>query len=106
MKVKKGRLISVPYSVEINDIPFFMGMKGSAEDFMNAIKDQFDVLYREGRKNGMVMAIAIHPFLVNVPYRHKYFEKALQYVTKHKDIWVTTGGEIAKWYYDNYYKAH
>jgi hypothetical protein len=53
----------------------------------------------------MVMAIAIHPFLVNVPYRHKYFEKALQYVTKHKDIWVTTGGEIAKWYYDNYYKA-
>jgi peptidoglycan/xylan/chitin deacetylase (PgdA/CDA1 family) len=105
MKVKKGRLISVPYSVEINDIPFFMGMKGSAEDFMNAIKDQFDILYREGRKNGMVMAIAIHPFLVNVPYRHKYFEKALQYVTKHKDIWVTTGGEIAKWYYDNYYKA-
>ncbi len=54
MKVKKGRLISVPYSVELNDIPFFLGMKGSAADFMQAIKDQFDVLYEEGKTNGRV----------------------------------------------------
>lgn len=104
LKVKKGKLISVPYSVEINDVPFFVGMKGSAVDFMNAIKDQFDILYREGRTSGRVMAIAIHPFLINVPYRHKYFEKALAYITSHKDIWLTTGGQIADWYFENYYK--
>lgn len=105
MKVKKGKLISVPYSLELNDIPFFLGMKGSATDFMQAIKDQFDVLYEEGKTNGRVMAIALHPFIINVPHRHKYFERALEYIVRHKEVWLTTGGEIAKWYYDNYYTA-
>ena len=103
MKVKKGRLISVPYSVELNDIPFFIGKGNSGADFMQAIKDQFDVLYEEGKANGRVMAIALHPYIIGIPFRHKYFELALEYIVRHKDVWLTTGGEIAKWYYDNYY---
>ncbi|MBI4529162.1 MAG: polysaccharide deacetylase family protein [Deltaproteobacteria bacterium] len=102
MKVKEGKLISLPYSVELNDIPFFLGHKGSSVDFMQAIKDQFDVLYEEGKTNGRVMAIAVHPYIINVPYRHKYLDMALEYIARHEDIWLTTGGEIARWYYDHY----
>ncbi len=51
------------------------------------------------------MAIALHPFLINVPYRHKYLDMALEYIARHKDAWLTTGGEVANWYYDNYYEA-
>lgn len=105
MKVKKGRLISVPYSLEINDIPFFLGKGNSGADFMQAIKDQFDVLYEEGKANGKVMAIAVHPFIISVPFRHKYFVQALEYIARQKEVWLTTGGEIAKWYYDNYYPS-
>ena len=105
MKVKKGKLISVPYSVEINDIPFFLGKGNSGADFMQAIIDQFDVLYEEGKSSGRVMAIAVHPFIVNVPFRHKYFVKALEYIAGQKEVWLTTGGEIAQWYYDHYYNG-
>jgi hypothetical protein len=105
MKVKNGKLISVPYSVEINDIPFFLGKGNSGADFMQAIKDQFDVLYEEGKTSGRVMAIAVHPFIVNVPFRHKYFVQALEYIARQKDVWLTTGGEIANWYYKNYYNG-
>ena len=84
MKVKKRKLISVPYSVEINDIPFFLGKGNSGADFMQAIKDQFDVLYEEGKNSGRVMAIAVHPFIVNVPFRHKYFVQALEYIARQK----------------------
>jgi hypothetical protein len=89
--------------VEINDIPFFLGKGNSGEDFMRAIQDQFDVLYEEGRSSGRVMAIAVHPFIVNVPFRHKYFVRALEYIARQKDVWLTTGGEIADWYYTHYY---
>jgi len=51
------------------------------------------------------MAIAVHPFIVNVPFRHKYFVKALEYIAGQKEVWLTTGGEIAKWYYDRYYNG-
>jgi peptidoglycan/xylan/chitin deacetylase (PgdA/CDA1 family) len=101
-KVKTGSMISVPYSVEINDIPFFVGKGATGRDFADAIQDQFDVLYEEGAKNGRVMAIALHPFLVSVPHRHKHFVRALEYITSHREVWLTTGGEIADWYYKNY----
>ena len=27
----------------------------------------------------------------------------LTHITGHKDIWLTTGGEIAEWFYERYY---
>jgi peptidoglycan/xylan/chitin deacetylase (PgdA/CDA1 family) len=105
MHVKSGRLIAVPYSVEINDIPFFVGKGMTGDDFRQAIQDQFDVLYEEGAKTGKVMAIATHPFITSVPHRHKYLDQALGYITKHRDVWFTTGGEIANWYYEHYYNV-
>ena len=102
LKVRTGQLLSVPYSIELNDIPFFVGKGSSGADFLQAIKDQFDVLYQEGKTNGRVMAIALHPFIISVPHRHKYFVKALEYICHHKEVWLATGGEIAHWYDDHY----
>jgi peptidoglycan/xylan/chitin deacetylase (PgdA/CDA1 family) len=104
-RVKAGKLISIPYSVEINDIPFIVGKGRTPEQFQQAIQDQFDVLYEEGKRTGKVMAISLHPFITSVPYRHKYLNLALDYITKRRDVWFTTGGEIADWYYKNYYQA-
>lgn len=104
MRVKSGRLISVPYTLELNDIGFFLGRGGSPEQFRDAICGQFDVLYDEGAHSGRVMAIALHPFITGIPYRHKRLEEALAYITRRRDVWLTTGGEIANWYYQNYYK--
>lgn len=102
LKVRSGRLISLPYSVELNDIPFFLGLKGTPEGFMRAIIDQFDVLYAEGKANGRVMALALHPFIIGVPYRLKYLAKALEHIARHPDVWLATGSEISQWYCDRY----
>jgi peptidoglycan/xylan/chitin deacetylase (PgdA/CDA1 family) len=105
MKVRAGQLLSVPYSLELNDIPFFIGKGNSGADFLQAITDQFDVLYEEGKTNGRVMAIALHPFIISVPHRHKYFAQALEYICRHREVWLATGSEIAHWYYDHYLNA-
>ena len=54
INVKSGRLISVPYTLEINDPPFF-GVAFEADQFADALKRQFDVLYQEGEQSGRVM---------------------------------------------------
>ena len=41
---KGGNLISVPYSVELNDLPTFMNVGMSSSDFGDMLVDQFDVL--------------------------------------------------------------
>jgi len=102
MKVKKGSLISVPYSVDINDIPAFLTQHVTPQGFHDMIKDQFDVLYQEGASQARVMCIALHPFLIGQPYRIGWLDRALQYIKNHKDVWFTTSGDIASWYYENY----
>lgn len=104
MKVRKGRLLSVPYSVEVNDIPMFLEFTYTPDQFRQVICDQFDTLYEEGAETGRVMAIALHPFIIGQPFRIKCLEQALQYILRHRDIWMTTGGEIAEWYAKNYLK--
>jgi allantoinase len=98
MKVRTGRLLSVPYGIELNDIPMFLEFKATPDEFRQAICDQFDQLYAEGAETGRVLCIALHPFIIATPWRIKYLERALQHILRHKDVWVTTGGEIADWY--------
>jgi peptidoglycan/xylan/chitin deacetylase (PgdA/CDA1 family) len=102
MKVKNGSLISVPYSLDLNDIPAFIGQKLTPQQFYEMIKDQFDTLYREGVDQARVMCIATHPFLIGMPYRIGWLDKALEYIKAHKDVWFTTSGAIASWYYEKY----
>jgi len=101
MKVKKGRLFSIPYSMAINDLPAFVNFHCTAPQFCEMIQDQFDVLYREGETQAMVMGIALHPFLIGLPYRIKWLDKALNYIKSHDRVWYATGTEIIDWYIAN-----
>jgi allantoinase len=105
MRVKKGMMISLPYSVEINDIPALLDLHQSPEYFGRMIRDQFDVLYEDGATTGRVMSICLHPFLVGHPHRSKYFAEALAYVTSRQEVWITTGSAIIDWYKQNYLKS-
>ena len=103
LNVKTGRMISVPYSIEMNDISLFVGKSLSGQDFAQEVMDQFDVLYEEGARSARVMCLALHPFVVNQPFRHKYLDKALEYIAGHEGVWLATSDEIAEWYLANGY---
>lgn len=94
LSVKSGRLCSIPYSIEINDIPGFLEFKLSPVEFGQMIRDQFDVLYEDSATNGRVMSICLHPFLIGHPFRAKYLADALGYIASRKDVWFATGSEI------------
>jgi hypothetical protein len=44
------------------------------------------------------MALCIHPFSVNQPFRHKYLDQALEYIAGHEGVWVATSDQIADAY--------
>jgi allantoinase len=101
IRTRAGTLVSVPYSIELNDIPMMVIQHHESEAWLRRCADQFDRLYAEGAKNPRVMAIAVHPYIHGVPHRIKYFEAVFDYVRKKKGVWLTTGEEIYEWY-----KAH
>ena len=103
INVKTGKLVSVPYSIELNDVPVF-GRNGGEGDYFEWIcKAQFDRLYEEGAQSGMVMGVALHPYLIGQPHRTKYLDNLLGYIMSHDGVWQTTADEIAEYYIANYY---
>jgi allantoinase len=103
IEVTSGRLIGVPYCKDIGDIPVFVGAGQPAERWYQMLCEQFDVLYEEGAHSGRIYGLAIHPFISGVPFRSKWLDKALGYITSHDQVWITTAAEIADWYYEHYY---
>jgi peptidoglycan/xylan/chitin deacetylase (PgdA/CDA1 family) len=104
IKVRDGKLISVPYSIELNDSPLFR-LHYEGDYFAEICKAQFDQLYKEGAESGRVMCIALHPFLVGQPHRIKFLDDVLGYIMSHDGVWQTTADDIAEYYMENYYDA-
>jgi peptidoglycan/xylan/chitin deacetylase (PgdA/CDA1 family) len=105
VKVRSGRLTSVPYSLEMNDVIVYNINLVQPRRYADILKRQFDRLYAEGEHSGTVMCIPLHPYLVGQPYRMAAFEEALSYITGHDKVWLATGREIAKHFNDHYYDA-
>lgn len=104
MDPEAGDLIAVPYTVALNDVTLLVKQGMTPWEYERMMKDQFDVLYEEGKRdgNGKVMAITTHPYLVGQPFCSKYLANVLEYVSQHRDVWMATGGEIAAYYNANY----
>ena len=100
--VKKGHLVSVPYSIELNDVPVFLPHYDT-DDFVAMVKAQFDTLYEEGATSGRVMALALHPYLMGMPHRIDGLEEILDYLLGHDLVWQTTASEIADYFLDHHY---
>ncbi len=103
IKVKSGKLISVPYSIELNDSSLLRDNHYEGDYFARICKAQFDQLYKEGAESGRVMCIALHPFLIGQPHRIKYLDEILSHIMSHDGVWQTTADEIADYYIENYY---
>jgi allantoinase len=91
-------VLSIPYSIEMNDITMFVSKSYTGPQFLEAVKDQLDQLYADSADSGRVMALCVHPFSVNQPFRHKYLDQALAYIAGHEGVWLTTSDEIADVY--------
>jgi allantoinase len=94
MKVKKGKMFSIPYCMEINDIPLFIRKGYTGEQYFRSVVDQFDTLYADSAKQPRVMGIPLHPMIVGQPLRIKYLQRALAHIKKHERVWFATGSEI------------
>lgn len=98
MKVKKGTLYSLPYTLELNDIPMYMVQYHRSPEMYDRARDQFETLYRESADGARVMAIAVHPFITGAAHRIKYFNKVFDFLKEQEGVIFMTGSEILDWY--------
>ena len=98
LKTRHGDIVSVPYTVEINDVVISAVQQQPSDEIFRRGRDQFDRLYLDGAKAPRVMAISIHPYLTGVPHRIKYLEMLYDYILGREGVVMWTGAEILDWY--------
>jgi peptidoglycan/xylan/chitin deacetylase (PgdA/CDA1 family) len=93
-----GPLITLPYTVENNDIPMMIVQHHEAPYWTQKCIDTFDRLYLEGADRPRIMAIAIHPYISGQPFRIKYLEAVYEYTAKFPNVIHWNGEQILEWY--------
>jgi peptidoglycan/xylan/chitin deacetylase (PgdA/CDA1 family) len=93
--LRQPGMISVPYSLDVNDFSVFIGKATTGSAYEEMVLDQFETLLAEG---GAVMALPLHPFITGQPFRFKYLARVLRAITANPEVWVTTSTDIAERY--------
>jgi peptidoglycan/xylan/chitin deacetylase (PgdA/CDA1 family) len=93
-----GHVVSVPYTVELNDIPMGALQHMSQDEMVKRGTTHFDQLYKESEKITRVMAVSVHPYLSGSPHRIGWLDRILAHVKQHNDVVVWTGEQIYNWY--------
>jgi allantoinase len=98
IKTAHGPMVSVPYTVEMNDISMMVIQQHPSEEWLRRGIDAFDRLYQEGEQSARVMAISVHPYITGVPHRIGYLEKLYEYIRSRPGVLLWTGEQICDWY--------
>ena len=98
MRVRSGKMFSIPYCNEINDISVYLRKGYTGEQYYRSVVDQFDTLYADSRKQPRVMGVPLHPMISGQPLRIKYLARAIAYMKERQGVWFATGTEIIEAY--------
>jgi len=87
----------IPYTLDANDMRFATAQGfNNGEQFLQYLKDSFDVLYAEGAESPKMMSVGLHCRLSGRPGRFAAVEQFLRYVRSHDDVWICRRIDIAR----------
>jgi len=96
LATRAGPILSVPYSIELNDSPAMVTRQHTGREFADMIVDQFDEMLEQSARRPLVCSIVLHTFVVGQPFRLRPLRAALRHIMGHRDrIWLCRPGELA-----------
>ena len=102
VRVKDRNFLLIPYTPDTNDFHYFSNRFSNSGEFYDYMKDSFDMLYEESRKEPKLMNVGLHVRISGRPGRTVAVDRFLRYVKKKRNVWIARRLDIAKWWLDNY----
>ncbi|RAI43000.1 polysaccharide deacetylase family protein [Rhodoplanes roseus] len=98
VKTKSGPIVSVPYTVEINDITIMVSGQHESDAMLKRAADAFDRLYAESAQSVRIMAFGVHPYVSGAAHRIRYFEEMLDLFRSRPGVAFWNGARIRDWF--------
>jgi peptidoglycan/xylan/chitin deacetylase (PgdA/CDA1 family) len=97
-KFNDGGIVELPSAVTLDDYDNYAERGYSREEVFQLWRDEFDVLYEEGK----FYCLTMHPFMTGRPAASRTLERIITHVKSHEGVWIARADEIARWWL----KAH
>lgn len=98
MNTASGPMISVPYSLEINDSVIYAVEKHRSCEMYDRLVETLATYESELERQPRIITLGLHPHLIGVPHRFSWFERMLDLLSARRDTVFMTGGQIADWF--------
>src|SRR3569832_78621 len=86
IKTTEGPLVTLPYTVELNDIPMMIVQHHDSDHLYKRAVETFDQLYEESAHRPKFMAIAVHAYISGQPFRIKPLAAIYDYVNRFEGV--------------------
>ncbi len=96
MRANKGSVLSLPMSVDLDDVMAHWHRKISMARWLQSVLDAIERLTTDGQSGGRLLVLNLHSWLMGQPYRTTYLDELLSRITRDPDIWFTTTDAIAR----------
>ena len=100
-KTGNGDLLALPIMMDMDDVFALWDRKVTIARYGELLKQCFDTMYEDGARNGRLLVINLHPWLIGQPFRIRYLDDALGHMMAPQGVWAATGSQIA-----DRYKSH
>jgi hypothetical protein len=98
LKTRTKPIVSIPYTQECNDVAMMLIQHHTATEYRTRAVNQFDQIYEDAAVSARVMALVVHPYIMGVPHRLRYFRDSIAHMRERKDVVFWTGERILDWY--------
>jgi peptidoglycan/xylan/chitin deacetylase (PgdA/CDA1 family) len=101
------RLVSVPYSFMLNDVPLLHARQFSGAFFERLVREQVTRLLDDHERDGQarMTCVAIHPYLMGQPYMRAHFVSILRFLRSDSRIWLTTAANAVQHFMTEHFQA-
>ncbi len=98
LAVGRGRMVAVPYPIELNDIVVYAVERHPAAELETRALAALEVLHAESVSSPRVLPLALHPYLTGTPHRIAVLDHILAAATRRYGACALTGSELLDWY--------
>jgi peptidoglycan/xylan/chitin deacetylase (PgdA/CDA1 family) len=98
LKTRQGELFALPIMLELDDVNALWYRRLAIDRYAELLSESIDRLYRDGVRNGRLLGLNLHPWLIGQPFRIGYLDDALGTMMHRQGVWAASGAEIIDWY--------
>jgi allantoinase len=98
MRVPRGQMVGLPVMLELDDTFAHWQRRVTMARWRRMVEEAFDTMYEEGARNGRLLTLNLHPWLIGQAYRITYLDEALGHICRQGGVWKCTGEEAVGWY--------